>query len=250
MLEYSGTKEMKRSITAAAILDLRSSGRERRADAVASRSARLRPSRQALAGAALPAILAAEDSRLPLPDDLHTPGIDTLRAKQIEDLRLLLELARSKDAATHVAAVRALGRLERRDLIPDLLPYLVTGSAREAAHAIAQSFRGAPLANDTAGQQVDQAFEALVTVGAISTDPRRGPGPIGAVALAVGRLPYGDADQVRAAESYLLRTLRTVEPRSSPSRRPDRCRACVRVPGATERTAQDVRATRRSTSCG
>ena len=75
----------------------------------------------------------------------------------------------------------------------------MTGSAREAAHAIAQSFRGAPLANDTAGQQVDQAFEALVTVGAISTDPRRGPGPIGAVALAVGRLPYGHADQVRAA---------------------------------------------------
>ena len=65
--------------------------------------------------AALLAILGVEDSRLSLPDDLHTPGIDVLRAKQMEDLRLLVELARSKDAPTQIRAIRALGRLERRE---------------------------------------------------------------------------------------------------------------------------------------
>jgi cyclophilin family peptidyl-prolyl cis-trans isomerase len=161
--------------------------------------------------AALSAILSVEDSRLFLPDDLHTPGIDALRAKQTDDIRLLLEFARSKDSATHERAVRALGRLERRELIPELVPYLVTGSPTETAFAIAQAFRGAPLPLDTGSQQLDQAFEALIAVGGIPTDPRRGPGPIGAVALAVGRLPYERADQVKAAESYLLRMLRAAD---------------------------------------
>jgi cyclophilin family peptidyl-prolyl cis-trans isomerase/HEAT repeat protein len=168
--------------------------------------------------AALSAILAVEDSRLFLPDDLHTPGIDTLRAKQIDDIRLLVEIARSKDSTTHMRAVRALGRVERREIISELLPYLMTGSPTETAFAIAQAFRGAPLSNDTGGQQIEQAFDALIAVGAIPTDPRRGPGPIGAVALAVGRLPYERADQVKAAESYMLRMLRTAE--ADPTLRP------------------------------
>ena len=163
-----------------------------------------------LPAAALSTILAAEDSRLPLPDDLHTPGIDTLRAKQHDDIQSLVELSRSKDLPTHARAVRALGRLERRELIPELLQYLLTGSPEETANAVAQSFRGAPLAGD-AGDQVNQAFTALIAVGGIPTDPRRGPGPIGAVAVAVGRLPYDRVDQVRAAESYLLRAMKTVE---------------------------------------
>src|SRR5262245_36946468 len=90
-------------------------------------SSRLPPSALPPSEAQL-AILAAEDSRLSLPDDLHTPGIDTLRAKQMEDLRLLVELARSKDPATQMRAIRALGRLERRELLPELLPYLTLGS--------------------------------------------------------------------------------------------------------------------------
>ena len=102
-------------------------------------------------GAAQTAILAAEDSRLVLPDELHTPAIDTLRARQMEDVRLLLELARSKDVSTHTRAVRALGRLERREVIPELLQYLTTAPIGESANAIAQAFHGAPLANDTGG---------------------------------------------------------------------------------------------------
>lgn len=155
--------------------------------------------------AAQMAILAAEDTRLVLPDDLHTPAIDTLRVKQAEDLRILLELARSSDYPTQRRALRALGRLERRDLIPELLRYLpALGLVSETANAIAQAFRGEPLAGDTAGEQVDRALELLIQAGQIPMDPRLRPGPVGPVSVAVGRLPYVRAEQVRTAETYLL----------------------------------------------
>jgi cyclophilin family peptidyl-prolyl cis-trans isomerase/HEAT repeat protein len=170
-----------------------------------------RPSSTVLPDAAQTAILAAEDSRLVLPDDLHTPAIDTLRARQMEDVRVLLELARSKDVSTHTRAVRALGRLERREVIPDLLQYLITAPIDETANAIAQAFHGASLPGDTGGEQVAGALEALVSAGAIPLDPARRPGPIGPVALAIGRLPYERAEQVQAAESYLLRMMRAAD---------------------------------------
>ena len=157
------------------------------------------------------AILATEDSRLDLPDDLHTPGIDTLRAKQTDDLRMLLEFARSKDIVTQARAIRALGRLERRELIPELLPYLTLGPTDETAQAIAQAFRGPALPADTGGQLVDRALEALMTAGTIPSDPRLMPGSIGPVSLAIGRLPYERADQVKAGESYMLRMLRAAD---------------------------------------
>ena len=161
--------------------------------------------------AALSAILAAEDSRLQLPDDLHTPGIDTLRAKQMEDLRLLLEFSRSKDLPTQVRAIRALGRLERREVVTELLPYLTLGPTDETAQAIAQAFRGPALPGDTEGQQLERALDALVSAGPIPTDPRKMPGSIGPVSLAIGRLPYERADQVKSAESYILRMLRAAD---------------------------------------
>jgi cyclophilin family peptidyl-prolyl cis-trans isomerase/HEAT repeat protein len=161
--------------------------------------------------AAQMAILAAEDSRLVLPDDLHTPAIDTLRAKQMEDLRLLFELARSTEPAIRTRAIRALGRLERREVIPELLQYLPTGPTAETANAIAQAFRGPLLPNDSGGEQVGGALEALASAGAIPMDPTRRPGPIGPVALAIGRLPFERAEQVQAAESYLFRLMRAAD---------------------------------------
>ena len=171
-----------------------------------------------LPDAAQSAILAAEDSRLVLPDDLHTPTIDALRARQMEDVRLLLELARSKDVSTHTKAVRALGRLERREVIPDLLRYLIAAPIDETANAIAQAFHGAPLPGDTGGEQVAGALEALASVGGIPLEPAQRPGPIGPVALAIGRLPYERAEQVQAAEAYLLRMMRAAD--SDPLLRP------------------------------
>ena len=177
-----------------------------------------RPPSTVLPDAAQTAILAAEDSRLVLPDDLHTPAIDTLRARQMEDVRLLLELARSKDVSTRTRAVRALGRLERREVIPDLLRYLIAAPIDETANAIAQAFHGAPLPGDAGGEQVAGAFEALASVGGIPLEPARRPGPIGPVALAIGRLPYERAEQVQAAEAYLLRMMRAAD--SDPLLRP------------------------------
>ena len=53
-------------------------------------------------------VLAIEDARAPLPGDVGA----------------LLAAARSGNLAVQRAAVRALGRLERRDAVTDLLPYL------------------------------------------------------------------------------------------------------------------------------
>ena len=155
--------------------------------------------------AAQQAILAAEDSRLVLPDDLHTPAIDTFRAKQVEDLRILLELARSNDLPTAMHAIRALGRLERRDLIPELMLYLPTPVfTNDASFAIAQAFRGDPMPGDTSGAQIDTALDLLIRSGQIPARPEDRPGAVGPVSIAIGRLPYVRADQVRAAEGYLL----------------------------------------------
>ncbi|HXQ78313.1 MAG TPA: hypothetical protein VN797_08895, partial [Gemmatimonadaceae bacterium] len=122
---------MKRIAAAAVLLGCLQIG------ALAQRSS----SRESLApgpdgAAAQRAIIAAEDSRLALPDDLHTPGIDTIREQQMADLRLLLEFARSKELGTRATAIRALGRLERREVIPDLLTYLTSGPTDETAEAI------------------------------------------------------------------------------------------------------------------
>ncbi|HEU4936239.1 MAG TPA: peptidylprolyl isomerase [Vicinamibacterales bacterium] len=168
--------------------------------------------------AAQMAILAVEDSRLALPDDLHTPGIDTLRAKQTEDLRLLVEFARSKDVLTQLRAIRALGRLERRELIPDLLRYLTPPTTDETARAVAQAFRGPALPGDSEGQLLDRTVEALILGGPIPADPELMPGSIGPVSLALGRLPYERADQVKTAEAYMLRMMRAAD--TDPKLRP------------------------------
>ncbi len=175
------------------------------------RSRRPQPAPQAATAAEMPpaaaqqAILAAEDSRLVLPENLHTPSIDTFRAKQIEDLRILLQLARSRDVPTATGAIRALGRLERRDLIPELLQYVpIAAFTADAAFAVAQAFQGAPLPGDAVSDQMDMALELLIRSGQIPVRPEERPGPAGPVSIAIGRLPFVRAEQVRTAEAYLL----------------------------------------------
>ena len=98
-------------------------------------SQRVRRQPRVAPAAALPPFWPPRTRRLELPDDLHTPGIDTLRAKQMEDLRLLLEFARSKDSPTQIRAIRALGRLERREVDHRALcPILPTAPDRPRRH--------------------------------------------------------------------------------------------------------------------
>ena len=170
-----------------------------------------RPERDAPPVAVEQAILAAEDSRLVLPDDLHTPAIDLLRARQTDDVRRLLELARSQNPASALRAIRALGRLERRDLIPELMQYVpVRGFTEQASFALAQAFRGEAVGG-AAAEQLDAALDLLVRSGQIPARPDERPGPVGAVSIAVGRLPYVRAAQVRAAQAYLLSVMHAAD---------------------------------------
>jgi cyclophilin family peptidyl-prolyl cis-trans isomerase len=130
-------------------------------------------------------------------------AIEEGRASTVEDLRVLIDATRSNDGAVQSAAVRALGRLERREVITDLLPLLaVTDTRAEAANALAQAFHGRPLENVPQGQQEQAVLEALLTTGANEMNSTKA-SSLGAIALSIGRLPYVRLTQFRAAEAFL-----------------------------------------------
>jgi cyclophilin family peptidyl-prolyl cis-trans isomerase len=163
----------------------------------------------------LTAIMVAEDRRVDLPPGLHTPAIDTLRNSLDEDAKMLVELARSRDRGVQAAAIRALGRYERREWAATILQYLplTTGQTSVAAEALAQSMRGDPLPLDVSGEQVQAVLEALTKVGEDSLNaprPARFTG-LGAIARAIGRLPFLKAEQVEWADSFLLLAMRRVD---------------------------------------
>ena len=169
--------------------------------------------RQVTRGAVSPAlaeqiVLAAEDGRIDLPDGLHAPALDMLRARLQEDVRRLFELTRSTDRQTQTRAIRALGRYERREVITDLLRFLPAIQTRsETAAAVAQALRGEPLPNDIDGQQVQSAFEALKQTGEVDLGSS-----VGEIARSIGRLPYARPDQVREADAFLLAMMRKFDP--------------------------------------
>jgi cyclophilin family peptidyl-prolyl cis-trans isomerase/HEAT repeat protein len=154
--------------------------------------------------------LAAEDRRIALPDGVHSPAIDALRAQQAEDVRAVLKLTRSTDAEAQARAVRALGRYERRELTGELLLLLSNGPRAEVVQALAQSLRGDPLPLDTTGEQVRTVFDALVMAANRPLAERDG-ATLGTIVRAIGRLPYVSADQVRAADSFLTRAFVRVD---------------------------------------
>jgi cyclophilin family peptidyl-prolyl cis-trans isomerase len=154
------------------------------------------------------AILRTEEARAPTP----------------VDLQLLLESARSVQPHIQLAAIQALGRLERRDVVIELLPYLLSGSREardEAAQAIGQSMRGDRLPLDTNDEQVGGVQQVLITA-ATSTN-----GPMGAVARTLGRLPYKTAEQVAKTDAFLRQVLTLssqVNRAAAMTARPDACR--------------------------
>src|SRR4029453_9188995 len=140
------------------------------------------------------AILAAEDRRAPTLGD-----VATIRAG-----------LRSSDPQTLRVVVRALGRLERPDLIADILPVLehpLPEIRSEAATAVGQAAHGwanqatPPKPPRVAGRvSLDEAAAALVARLVEETDPN-----VRAVlGETIGRLPYTTSAQVERANQALL----------------------------------------------
>jgi cyclophilin family peptidyl-prolyl cis-trans isomerase len=125
------------------------------------------------------------------------------RAPSVQDLATLRAGARSRDAQTARVGLRALGRLERPVLIPDILPGLrhpLPDVRAEAANAIAQAAQGFRAGATGPNSAIASAETALISRLGIEADP----GVRAALCDAVGRLPYSTTADVDRAESALM----------------------------------------------
>jgi cyclophilin family peptidyl-prolyl cis-trans isomerase/HEAT repeat protein len=133
------------------------------------------------------AVLQAEDRRAPTPHDLS----------------IIRSGAHSGDPQTVRIAIRALGRLERPILIPDITFALrnpLPEIRSEAADAIAQAAQGWKREPAAGGSARDAAFAALASRLKVEADAD----VRAAICESIGRLPYATAAQAEAAERTLL----------------------------------------------
>ena len=114
----------------------------------------------------------------------------------------LMPLARSENRAVRNAAVRALGRLEDPRLVRPLIS-LPDISIAARADAIAQSFKGFDPAADP--PLVQAALEWLHSIAANVPLNVKSIGEISPVMVPLGRITYADAEQMRRAETLILR---------------------------------------------
>jgi cyclophilin family peptidyl-prolyl cis-trans isomerase len=125
------------------------------------------------------------------------------RAPNARDLSIIRSALHGGDAQTLRAAVRALGRLERPLLIPDILPSLrhaLPEIRSEAANAIAQAAQGWKGGTAPAAAAIDTAFAPLVARLKVEAEPDVRE----AICDAIGRLPYVSAAQAESAERTLI----------------------------------------------
>ena len=134
--------------------------------------------------------------RLLVAEDNRGTGVDGINP-------LLMEL-RGTDSLLRRVALRGLGRLQRPELVPLLLPTLadpIPTIRSEAANAIAQSVnRVRPNAADSGQVSVRPAARALAS--ALATE--RDDAVADAIAEALGRLPFGDSAGVQGAAGAIL----------------------------------------------
>jgi cyclophilin family peptidyl-prolyl cis-trans isomerase/HEAT repeat protein len=151
-------------------------------------------------------VIAAEDNRLRIPDGLRTPILDQHRLRMTEDIRVLLKLTRVRDAEAQRLAIRALGRYESREFIPDLIRLLAEAAVRDqAAEAIVQALRGPAHPSDRGGQQVQAVMDTL------NTHATKDEAYVLTAADSIAQLPYERADQADAAQRMLREFLRRAE---------------------------------------
>ena len=131
-------------------------------------------------------------------------SIEDDRAATRADLDVLLSALRGPLAGR---AIQALGRLERRDVITDLLPYLAGKATREVtAIALGLSLRGPALDGVPHGQQERAVLDALLAAGDLELAVPDA-SALTPITRAVGRLPYEEAESFRSAEIFLRKVL-------------------------------------------
>jgi cyclophilin family peptidyl-prolyl cis-trans isomerase/HEAT repeat protein len=122
------------------------------------------------------------------------------RAQSDAELASLRQALTNKDPKIRQQAVRAIGRLERPDMIATLTRSLTDSDINvrmEAANAIGQSAKGDKGVADAKGRLVARAR--------VEQDPRAW----GTVAATLGRLPYTTAADVDQVEGVIARVLPT-----------------------------------------
>jgi cyclophilin family peptidyl-prolyl cis-trans isomerase/HEAT repeat protein len=133
------------------------------------------------------AVLQAEDRRAPTP----------------RDLAIIRSGLHSGDAQTMLIAVRALGRLERPSLLPDITPSLHNALPEiraEAATAIAQAAQGWKSGTPPSAAAFDAAMTPLVGRLKVEADAE----VRAAICESIGRLPVVTTAQAESAERALL----------------------------------------------
>ncbi len=133
------------------------------------------------------AVLQAEDRRAPTPNDLA----------------IIRSGSRSSDPQTAQIAVRALGRLERPSLIPDILHALrhsLPEVRAEAANAIGQAAQGWKKDKAPTVAAIDAVVAPLAARLKVEADPDARE----ALCATIGRLPYQTAAQFEAAERTIV----------------------------------------------
>ena len=194
------------------------------------RAQRSRPPSSGRAKSTLPAILAIEDDR----------------ASTRADLDVLLGAPRGPLADV---AIRALGRLERRDVITDLLPLLAANDTRRDSRHGARPGAPRPRPRRRSARPAGAGrSRSRCSPPAILELHAADPIGLDQIARALGRLPYrgrrivqvgGDVPSPSAREAV------SAGPGCAARRRRER----PRIAGAAEPQDRDARATRRSTRC-
>lgn len=132
------------------------------------------------------------------------------RAPSENDLRVLTAALASPDAHLAARAARALGRLERPALAPQLFPLLShrDGTVRsEAAQAVAQAAQG--FRGDSSLEHRGARWPEITAALGARVGVEQDPAVAGMLALSLGRLPYVTEEEVTTARERLLALERT-----------------------------------------
>jgi len=156
-----------------------------------------------LCGFCVPRSSHAQDGRSPRTTRLAVLQAEDRRAPTPRDLAIIRSGLHGGDPQTVRVAVRALGRLERPALIPDLVPSLrhaLPEIRSEAANAIGQSAQGWKGDKAPAASAIDGVSSPLVARLKVEAEPD----VRAAICDTIGRLPYVSASQAEAAERTLI----------------------------------------------